>query len=298
MVALAGAMFLTSCNVDEDIQDNGNGLAVKFMSGITALPTTKVAIDPQDNSVWETGDPVGIYMVENGTATVAEGAQNIRYTAAVDGIKTSFTPGATTIYYPLTGSVDFIAYYPHNATVAGYVYPVNVADQTSQTAIDLMYAPRMNNGGAGYDKSNTAPVNFTFVHQLVKLIMNVTKDPSVTGNITAVSINGMNTTAAFDLKGTGGLTGNGAPASITPCAVDAGVRYEAILLPVAALGATHTVTFTAGADSYTWKMSDNIASLVAGNLYTFDVLITKHAVNVSGSIKKWETTTPGSGIAE
>lgn len=45
-------------------------------------------------------------------------------------------------------------------------------------------------------------------------------------------------------------------------------------------------------------MSDNIASLVAGNLYTFDVLITKHAVNVSGSIKKWETTTPGSGIAE
>jgi hypothetical protein len=76
------------------------------------------------------------------------------------------------------------------------------------------------------------------------------------------------------------------------------VRYEAILLPVAALGATHTVTFTAGAESYTWKMSDNIASLVAGNLYTFDVLITKHAVNVSGSIKKWETTTPGSGIAE
>lgn len=295
----AALVTFTSCDNDE--QPENNPLEVKFTSGINALPTTKAAIDGAGNSVWETGDPVGIYMVKNGTTTVAEGADNAKYTAKTAGASTSFTASGTAIYYPVdeTATVDFIAYHPHNTAVTNYVYPVNVATQTSQTAIDLMYAPRMNNGGAGYSKADAAaPVNFAFGHQLAKLILNVEKGAGVTGNLTSVSITGMNTTASFDLKGTAGLTTPGNQANITPFTATEGSKYEAILLPVAALGAAHTVEFTVGTETYVWNMSGDIASLAAGSIYTYDITLTKYAVGVSGSITKWTVGETGTGTAE
>lgn len=299
-VALAGAMVFTSCNVNDDIIDNNEAQAVKFTSGINALPTTKAAIDGTGNSVWELNDPIGIYMVNHGTTIVAESADNVKYTAAAAGASTSFTASGTAIYYPVneTAKVDFIAYHPHNAAVANYVYPVNVATQTSQTAIDLMYATA-DKSGAGYNKTDAATaVNFAFSHQLAKLILNVEKGAGVTGNLTSVTITGMNTTASFDLKGTAGLTTPGNQGPITPFTATAGSKYEAILLPVAALGAAHTVEFTVGTETYIWNMSNDITSLAAGSIYTYDITLTKYAVGVSGSITKWTVGDTGTGTAE
>lgn len=293
--ALAGVMIFTSCDTNDEIADNNT--EVKFTSGITA-PQTKAAIDGQGNSVWEAGDPVGIYMVAHGTTAVTEGVNNYKYKAKTAGASTTFEAEGSTAYYPVdeTARVDFIAYHPHT-TVTNFVYPVNVATQTSQTGIDLMYATA-NKAGAGYGKADAAtPVNFQFEHQLAKLVINVIKGAGVTGNVSTVSINGMNTTANFDLTGQDGLTDTGTPAAITPATVTADTKYEAILL-TAMLGATHTVTFTAGGETYVWKMSDQIASLDAGKIYTYDVTLTKYAVSATGSITKWTVGSTGTGTAE
>lgn len=296
------ATTMVSCNVNDDIEKS-NPLEVRFTSGITA-PHTKSAIDGSGNSVWETGDPVGIYMLEHSTSTVSENAENIPYTAYSPGASTSFTPSSTPIYYPLdeTKKIDFIAYHPYNASVSNFVYQVNVSNQASQTAIDLMYglADKL---GAGYDKndgrSNTA-INFTFNHRLVKLIFSVAPGSGAPADLStmSVSINGMNTTASFDLTGATGITGIGTPDSITPFKQTGVYTYEAILLPEGTLGSNHTVTFSVGGETYTWSMSNNIGSLEAGKIYTYDISLDKYAVNVTGNINKWTVGSTGSGSAE
>lgn len=296
-VAIAALLFASCSNDDTPEVNDGR---VKFTSGITTTPQTRVATDNAGNSTWNIDDPIGIYMVANGTTTIAESAGNIPYKATTAAASTSFAPsGATTIYYPVNtpAKVDFIAYHPYKSSVTNWVYPVDVSTQTSQTGIDLMYAATATTSPTGYDKTTTN-VDFTFDHQLVKLIFNVSTGAGVTGTVSAVSITGMNTSARFDLTGVAGLTDLGTPQAITPYAATAGTKFEAILLPAAALSTANTVTFTIGNETYTWAMSNEIASLIAGSIYVYNITLTKYAVNATGSINKWTAGTPGTGIAD
>lgn len=299
---VAASVALTSCDKNETIVQN-NDAPVRFTSGINATPGSRATIDADGNSLWEKGDPVGIYMVGNGTTTVAEGNANMKYTAAQDGASTAFTAVGASIHYPLSEAqkVDFIAYHPHSNAVADFVYPIDLSTQTPQTAIDLMTA-KADKSGAGYTKADGRTggvVNFAFNHQLAKLVVDVTKDASVSGKITSVSITGMNTTANFDLKAAAGITSPGNPAAITPCTITAEQKYEAILLPVSPLGAAHTVTFATDAgETYVWKMHEQISALDAGKIYTYAVNVTKYAVTANGSINKWVTGSTGNGTAE
>lgn len=299
---VAASVALTSCDKNETKVMNDDG-KVRFTSGINATPGSRATIDAEGNSLWEAGDPVGIYMVEHGTADVVGGYANMKYTAAQAGASTAFTAVGASIHYPLDEArkVDFIAYHPYNAAVTGFTYPVDLSVQTSQTAIDLMTA-KADKSGTGYTKADgrtSTVVNFAFTHQLAKLVMNITKDATVSDNITAVSITGMNTTATYDLTVVGGITSPGTPAAITPCTVTAEQKYEAILLPVGSLIAAHTVTFTTDSgETYVWKMSQQIPQLEAGKIYTYDVNVTKYAVTANGSINNWEVGSTGSGTAE
>lgn len=301
VVLIAICAVIVSCEKDNS-PVNYDG-AVRFTSGGATATQTRVAIDPQDKSVWEKGDPVGIYMVKHGTSDVLENAENMKYTASEAGLSTSFAPAVQAIYYPLDEmeKVDFIAYHPYRATVSGFVYPVDVSNQASQTGIDLMWAAA-DKQGAGYSKEdgrNNTLVDLAFSHQLAKLRMNVTKDPNVLGEIVKVSINGMNTTASFDLKGSGGLTAMGDAKSFEVCTVTAGSVYEAILLPVGPLDATHTVTFTTDkGEDYTWSMYKQIAELKPGNIYTYDITVAKYVIEVTGNINSWTVGATGTGNAE
>lgn len=293
-------VVIVSCEKDNMLIKDG---AVRFTSEGTTATQTRVAIDPQDKSVWEKADPVGIYMVKHGTSDVLDNAENMKYTASEAGLSTSFAPAGQAIYYPLdeTGKVDFIAYHPYRATVSDFVYPVDVSNQASQTNIDLMWAAA-DKQGAGYSKEdgrNNTSVDLAFDHQLAKLRMNVTKDSNVPGEIVKVSINGMNTTASFDLKGSGGFTGMGNAKSFEACTVTAGSVYEAILLPVGPLDATHTVTFTTDqGDNYTWSMYKQIAELNPGKIYTYDITVAKYVIQVTGNINSWTVGATGIGNAE
>lgn len=301
VVIVAASMAIVSCNKDETPAAYDG--SVRFTSGITAAPGTRVAIDDdtKGTSVWEKDDPVGIFMVKNGGAEIAAGAANVRYQAATAGASTTFAPAGTPICYPVNdpAKVDFIAYHPYNAGVSDFTYPVNLLNQDSQTAIDLMYAAN-NNGGVGFDKNdgiNKTAVNFAFTHKLAKLVLKVTKEASVTGDITGVTIKGMKPNSTFDLK-TGALgvaTGNAT--DITPATITANSRYEAILLPVA-YDDTHSVVFTVNGKNYVWEMkTGTIPNLAAGRIHTYDVNVTQHAVTVTGSIEPWNVVS-GSGTAD
>lgn len=297
---IAVCAIIVSCEKDNTPVNNDG--TVRFTSGATATQT-RVAISPQNESVWEEGDPVGIYMVNNGTSDVLENAENIKYTASEAGASTSFTSAVQAIYYPLdeTKKADFIAYHPYKETLSGFVYPVDVSNQTSQTGIDLMWAAA-DKQGAGYSKEdgrNNTSVDLAFDHQLAKLRMKVTKAPNVLGEIVKVNINGMNTTASFDLKGSGGLTGMGNAKSFEACTVTAGSVYEAILLPIGSLDATHTVTFTTDKnETYTWSMYKQIAELKTGKIYTYDITVAKYMIEVTGNINSWTVGATGVGNAE
>lgn len=289
VLALTAFMF-TACGNDDDNTDQVNDGRVKFTSGITATPQTKVATDNAGNSIWNINDPIGIYMVDNGTTTIVESAENIPYKATTASASTSFAASGTdVIRYPtdIPTKVDFIAYHPYNSSVTNWVYPIVLWNQTSQTAIDLMHATA-DNLGAGYDKTSSN-VNFTFSHQLVKLILNVRMDEGIEDTVTDVKISGMSTSAKFDLTGKAGITDiEASNRSITPHTVNFGTKYEAILLPVANVGIPHFVRFyTSGGDLYLWSMSDDITSLEAGNIYTYDITMKRSKIKSTGNITRW-----------
>lgn len=302
LTIVAISMAMTSCDKNETTVQTYDG-SVRFISGVTATPSSRVAIDDQGKSVWNENDPIGIFMVKHGATTVVNAAANMKYTAAQAGASTSFTPSGSDIYYPLDESakVDFIAYHPYGDAIGDdFAYAINLSDQTSQTNIDLMTA-KADNSGKGYSKENgrnNSAVNFTFTHRLVKLVMNVTKDASVPGTITGVSIKGMNTAATFDLKGVAGFTSVGSPIAITPSKTSEN-KYEAILLPVAALTDDHLVTFTTDeGETYNWVMKKQISSLEVEKIYTYDVNVTKYEIIASGAINRWTEGSKGSGTAE
>lgn len=88
------------------------------------------------------------------------------------------------------------------------------------------------------------------------------------------------------------------PQSITPYTA-AENKYEAILLPVGSLRDMHIVKFaTSSGETYKWSMKKEISSLEAGKIYTYDIIVTKHAVIADGTINKWEVGETGTGNAE
>lgn len=153
----AAALTLASCSNDNDFANRpvDGRVAVNFSGGITLTRAT--------GDAWDLND--GIYMVETGTQTVVDNAANRRYvTAAGDG---SFSPASEgqTIYFPLDANnkVDFIAYYPQDA-LTGNTYAVDVTDQSTPSAIDLLWS----NNATAQDKT-VQTVDLKFYHRLSRV---------------------------------------------------------------------------------------------------------------------------------
>jgi hypothetical protein len=298
MAALAATTVFVSCNKDDETVNGDEPVAVKFATTSATGVQTRVS-----GASWDSGDPVGIYMLAHGTSSVSEGYANVQYASSA-GATATFSPTGATIYYPqnAASTVDFLAYHPYQPglSAANRTYAVNVAAQTSQSAIDLMLSGVADNSGAGYDKTYTGNVNLLFAHKLVKLNLTVQTSASVMSlSGLSVKIKGMNTTADFDLA-SAAISNEGAPADITP--KDAGSYiYEAILLPVAALGGSHEIAFTIGSDVYTWELSGaggvTGGALAGGAKYDYIVTLEKHGVNAQGTITPWNSAT-GTGIAD
>ena len=320
MTVLAAVVMMWSCNsreityLDDSITDPDGSVAVQFVGGGQSAVKSgvKPAVSGTGGNAWDTDDPVGIYMVAHSQLLATSSiADNVSYKATSAGTLTGFEPvnSAVRIYYPMNGDeVNFIAYHPYISPVTAHKIPVDVSDQSDQEDIDLLYATNTN----ANSKATAGAVNLLFAHQLAKLALTVKKGENMNDlSGLTVSIEGMNTTADFDLED-GSLDNEGGVDNITPLEVTAptgsgndGV-YEAILLPVAALDGNHVIKFAVGGKTYSWALAGGAygiggvygGKLEAGSQYSYEVTINAYSLTVSGAITGWYGVMPPDWMKE
>ena len=276
LALLAGAMV--SCNTEDTASTTANGkVAVQFTGGISV--DTRAA-----GQAWADGDKIGIFMIEAGKTlsadVIKEGVDNVCYQSN-GSIAFSPVSGGKTVFFPIDGDVDFYSYYPQT-TVNDYKVALNMANQTSQEAIDFMYAKK-----TGCNKA-TPQVDLKFNHMLSNLVLNVQPGNGLTEddlNKLKVTIKDQNTTATFNLAD-GVISGEGNPANIQMKTVKVGKKYEAILLPTKSTTREIEFDLDNGHDApFVWTMATD---LKGGNLYNYTtVKLTRTGVELSGTIKPW-----------
>ncbi|MBR8706016.1 BF2992 family fimbrillin-A clan protein [Bacteroides pyogenes] len=281
------ALVLGGCtpNGDDYSEWNDGSRSVSFVSNIQSAKSRAV-----DNT-WEANDEIGISVKENG---VLGEVVNKHYKADATG-KLSPVSEADAIYYPESGEkVDFVAYYPYKSTLSENKYMVDLADQSSQSAIDLLYS--MN--AKQKDKTSTEPVQLVFKHQLAKILFNISKDASISSLAgLKVSISGMKTKASFSLSD-GTLTPDDNSVKNIETKVNAdGTLAEAIILPVTALAGAK-VLFSLGEETKEWSIPET-QSYQSGSKYTYTVTIKKSGGAMSvvfgnATIEDWNSVEAGS----
>ena len=284
-MGLLSTMVLGSCADNDENSQWTDPNQVQFTASIQGL-VTKATDD-----AWEEGDQIGIFMKDAAAEWSAAGTQNVAYTTDAAG---ALSPAGTVIYYPSEdATVDFMAYYPYTAGLSGTTYNVNVATQTSQSAIDLLYA----DNAKGVQKAD-GNVVLNFSHKLAKVVFNIVPDgvtitESDLGSLT-VALQNVNTTAAFDLAT--GTLGSAAGQANVNMLVDATAKTaEAIILPG---DGPIEVAFTFNGETKTGTM--DTPSFAAGSKYTYNVSLSmgdaENAVHFgNATITDW-TDVPGDDI--
>ena len=276
LALLAGAMV--SCSTEDTAPSTQNDkVAVQFTGGISV--NTRAA-----GLAWAEGDMIGIFMTGTkqplSADAIQEGVDNVCYQTS-GSIGFSPVSGGKTIFFPIDGDVDFYSYYPQT-TVNDYKVALNMANQTSQEAIDFMYAKK-----TGCNKA-TPQVDLKFNHMLSKLVLNVQPGNGLTQddlNKLKVTIKDQNTTGTFNLAD-GTISGEGNPDNIQMKAVQVGKIYEAILLPTASTIREIVFDLNNGYDApFVWKMD---SELKGGNMYNYTtVKLTRSTVEMTGTIESW-----------
>lgn len=293
--AVVAAIAFTSCAKENDTTPDNDPVEVKFAGDIGQIAVANTRVT---GNSWDANNSIGIFMVGNGETTIVDGASNKIYTTSLGGETGSFAPAAdNAIFYPASGAVDFIAYYPHTAdyTLAADVLISVPANQTgsAQAGADLLWA-KANNNESGYTKAYSSAVGLVFDHKLARLEMNILAGEGV-GSLSnlAIAIKGTKPSRKFSLaSGTFTDAAEGTEADITPRLITANAKYDAFLIPTSYAADVMTVTFTNGSDVYTWTVGEK--GFESGKEYSYNITLGKNGVTVSGTINDWGSGTGGS----
>jgi formylglycine-generating enzyme required for sulfatase activity len=249
-------------------------------------------------NLWSESDTVGVFMVDEGgsiAANTLSGALNKPYRVRDFNVnKSELLPAADTIWFPASGKVNFVLYYPYKQTLTlDSIYSVDLSDQSRQEALDLMYAHNQ----TGYGADTKGSVEVVFEHQLTKLVFHVTKGSKITSlSGLSLELEDVALTTTFNLSSAkltdGGIGGTD---RLTPKIVSATTdeaRAEAIVLPVKDLENKKIyLTITVDGSSYTATLprptNAATAALEAGYLYTYNVLLNKDGISLSGKLTPW-----------
>lgn len=278
MFAILSIGLLASC---AEHSEQNEPVAVQFNA---------VVVTKSRPSNWPLDAKVGIFMYANGTNTISENASNRKYAVSETG---AFSPDSAsqTIYYPMNDSkVDFIAYYPFTDTLSTSDLPVSVAVQTSQSAIDVMYAQRVSG-----NKKTDPNVNLVFVHKLSKFVLSVSAGTGLTtADLTGltVSVKGYKTKATLSLLN-GALSNVSTVADIVPYKYS-DTHFEAILLPTDAVSGAKVEFKLAGGEIFTWDLST--ISLSASTRAVYYVTLNRTGAVATGTITDW-TSAPGADVS-
>lgn len=304
-------ILLASCRKDSAEENGrpGRGSEVRFSA---VVGDKQADFGPTGTRVsgeqWDSGDAVGIFMLKEGEplpggltggagygAANEQTADNLKYTAAGNG---ALSPEGKDIYYPKSGKVDFVAYYPWKSTgsAAGqlnnYIYPVDLTDQSAPSAIDLLYS----NNATGRSAAS-ADVQLRFERMLSRLSIAVVKGEGMGEadfSTMTVTVGGTPAKAKFALA-----TGTMSDLSVAEFAareVQAGSAYDAIVVPQPAANqyAGRTVTFAIGAqgarENFIWKIPGSTL-FEAGKSHLWTVTIGRNGITArESSVTEWDYT--------
>lgn len=290
--ALASLLF-ASCSNDENVTGTDN-------DRIPATFSADISLTRASLSTWDPDDAIGIYMLDAGTTDIAEAAANRKHlTPAGDG---KFSPAAAdqTIYFPVDGTrkVDFIAYYPHTATLTGNIYKADISTQTTPASIDLMTARIASTADKPLDKDHTA-VSFTFGHRLSRVEVNMEAGDGFTDADLAelvITLSNQPLKADFELL-TDKLTPGSENGTITLNTATNGLTASAIILPQGGLTG-RIMTFTMKNNSiFTWEVETD-RTFEAGKKTVFNIRLARTGIEVTTSIQPWDTQGTVDGDAD
>ncbi len=310
------AALLTGCSRNNDPTPDGPApVAVNFTSSLDgAVPPSAQAARTRTTAggdEWVQNDKVGIFMVTAGRSLQAGLAKNICYLATPSveqARKASFKPqdASQTIFYPQSGNVDFVAYYPwadNDGRVWGRVdengnYNIAVIDQSNPQAIDVLYAKTSN------VPTGQKTVELSFKHVLSKITLHVKAgtgfQPSDLSKVTMYLMN-MLATARLDLNV--GLLAPDFYSIISPvkaasAAEGSDATFSAILIPQAAGATDREAYFFVGGQTYVWTIPDTQA-FEPGRHYTFPITINRTGMTVGApTITPWKVDNSNPGKLE
>jgi len=273
LTALSTLMFY-SCNTDDENDfANDNRTPVHFTSRVNGEIQLKAS-----GASWTPNDRIGIFMKSPGAAlsstSIIDGADNKIYSTSGNGYFTPINDGQA-IYYPQSGNVDFISYYPQQANLTDFKYQMDITDQSSQEALDLMYS----NNLSGVNSSNRTALSFN--RQLAKIELNITTGQGVSSLYgLTVMISGVKTQAEFNLSNATLTVSNATGSDFSPKITSTGqtaARAEAILIPDNG-GTGRVISFTLpSVGTFTWEIPASL-KLEKGRRYKYDVVLKDKSV--------------------
>ncbi len=267
----AAAILAASCNDKELEVDESFDGEVTFSSSISTR-----AID----SFWEVNDAIGVYMNETGGTLGALGVNAEYVTESGNGNFSSTDP----LYYPESGNVDFLAYYPYvdKSSFNATSYGVDVSSQTDIAAIDLMVAT-----ATDVERSETA-VKMNFEHKLASVVITVTVGDgwSLSDLVgTEIKLTGTDTEATYNLA-TDAIKLGGSYDDITLNAAANGQSAEGIVIPQTLDNAKFELTT---ASSGTFEFDVNTTKFEVGTQYSYEVMIDATGLTlINTTISSWK----------
>ena len=265
LFAAAAMTLLTACNQDEIATDPAAGrVPVTLSYTMVDVAETRAATN-LNQGTFASGESV--------TVRISNHAENdwtdYDFTTGNDG---TMSPTSTVPYYPAgSQNIDIIAYYP---ATAGTSFTV-ATDQTTDAAYkasDLMVAYLPDRA------KQTEPVNLGFLHEMAKLIVNVTAGSGV-GKINSVSILNVKPTVTFDKKSTS--TPVDESVATTSIAMSNG---GAAVIPAQTIdGELLSIVTDKGTAVY--RVTEK--NFLPGKVYTLNLTVNLYAVGATNAIDNW-----------
>lgn len=285
--------LLASCN-DKSVECPENPLKgsknqVVFSGTIGQLATRA------GNTTWDSGDAIGIYAMTTGK-TLSQGVYNnkanVKYATNGSG-NFAATDITQSIEFPKDGTnLDFVAYYPYQQTVDNNTIAINLTQQSSPAAIDLLYS------NDAKKKSNAeSTVNLSFKHMLSKVVLSVKAQAGKSLSGLTTSISDVIVDGSFNLE-TGTLTTGTTKKNITPVlnfnADNTEATITAILVPKQSLSNV-VLKFVLNGKEYEWTPSS--MDLESSTKYSFSLVLNDDgdvvAIEPKATIEDWTEGNPG-----